>query len=158
MSFRPFFLFWKKLSFYFSVLNTLKTFSKLKKATLLLYTRKFSRLKNFSHIDAAIRFFLTVFSLEPSFFFLFTPRGIRIPVFSVKGRCPRPLDDGGFWGYFKLDSAELDSQPFLCSLYQFCWKLSNFWSFFDNCFSMFTPCRTWTHDIRFWKPAFYQLN
>lgn len=22
----------------------------------------------------------------------------------------------------------------------------------------FTPCRTWTHDIRFWKPAFYQLN
>ena len=25
-----------------------------------------------------------------------TPRGIRIPVTSVKGRCPRPLDDGGF--------------------------------------------------------------
>jgi hypothetical protein len=24
-----------------------------------------------------------------------TPRGIRIPVASVKGRCPRPLDDGG---------------------------------------------------------------
>ena len=24
-----------------------------------------------------------------------TPRGIRIPVSSVKGRCPRPLDDGG---------------------------------------------------------------
>ena len=24
-----------------------------------------------------------------------TPRGIRIPVTSVKGRCPRPLDDGG---------------------------------------------------------------
>jgi hypothetical protein len=24
-----------------------------------------------------------------------TPKGIRIPVTSVKGRCPRPLDDGG---------------------------------------------------------------
>lgn len=24
-----------------------------------------------------------------------TPKGIRIPVASVKGRCPRPLDDGG---------------------------------------------------------------
>lgn len=29
------------------------------------------------------------------FYFLSTPRGIRIPVTSVKGRCPRPLDDGG---------------------------------------------------------------
>jgi len=27
----------------------------------------------------------------------FTPRGIRIPVSSVKGRCPRPLDDGGLY-------------------------------------------------------------
>ena len=26
---------------------------------------------------------------------LYTPKGIRIPVASVKGRCPRPLDDGG---------------------------------------------------------------
>ncbi len=26
-----------------------------------------------------------------------TPRGIRIPVTSVKGRCPRPLDDGGVY-------------------------------------------------------------
>ncbi len=24
-----------------------------------------------------------------------TPKGIRTPVASVKGRCPRPLDDGG---------------------------------------------------------------
>ena len=24
-----------------------------------------------------------------------TPKGSRIPVASVKGRCPRPLDDGG---------------------------------------------------------------
>ena len=24
-----------------------------------------------------------------------TPKGIRIPVCSVKGSCPRPLDDGG---------------------------------------------------------------
>jgi|NorSeaMetagenome_1021524.scaffolds.fasta_scaffold31638_1 hypothetical protein len=24
-----------------------------------------------------------------------TPKGIRIPVASVKGRCPEPLDDGG---------------------------------------------------------------
>ena len=27
--------------------------------------------------------------------FFNTPRGIRIPVASVKGMCPRPLDDGG---------------------------------------------------------------
>jgi hypothetical protein len=27
--------------------------------------------------------------------FFNTPKGIRIPVASVKGRCPRPLDDGG---------------------------------------------------------------
>ena len=27
-----------------------------------------------------------------------TPRGIRIPVTSVKGKCPRPLDDGGIYG------------------------------------------------------------
>jgi hypothetical protein len=26
---------------------------------------------------------------------LITPKGIRIPVCSVKGSCPRPLDDGG---------------------------------------------------------------
>ena len=26
----------------------------------------------------------------------YTPRGIRIPVLSMKKRCPRPLDDGGF--------------------------------------------------------------
>ena len=26
-----------------------------------------------------------------------TPKGIRIPVASVKGRCPRPLDDGGLF-------------------------------------------------------------
>ena len=26
-----------------------------------------------------------------------TPKGIRIPVTSVKGRCPRPLDDGGLF-------------------------------------------------------------
>ena len=25
----------------------------------------------------------------------YTPKGIRTPVASVKGRCPRPLDDGG---------------------------------------------------------------
>lgn len=27
--------------------------------------------------------------------FINTPKGIRTPVASVKGRCPRPLDDGG---------------------------------------------------------------
>ena len=30
-----------------------------------------------------------------SFINLNTPKGIRIPVTSVKGKCPRPLDDGG---------------------------------------------------------------
>ena len=34
-----------------------------------------------------------------------TPRGIRIPVASVKGRCPRPLDDGGFF-FFPLRKIE----------------------------------------------------
>ena len=29
-------------------------------------------------------------------YIVYTPRGIRIPVTSVKGRCPRPLDDGGY--------------------------------------------------------------
>lgn len=29
-----------------------------------------------------------------------TPRGIRIPVTSVKGRCPRPLDDGGVINHY----------------------------------------------------------
>ena len=29
------------------------------------------------------------------FTLIYTPKGIRIPVTSVKGRCPRPLDDGG---------------------------------------------------------------
>ena len=28
-----------------------------------------------------------------------TPKGIRIPVCSVKGSCPRPLDDGGSQKY-----------------------------------------------------------
>ena len=27
--------------------------------------------------------------------FFSSPKGIRTPVASVKGRCPRPLDDGG---------------------------------------------------------------
>lgn len=26
-----------------------------------------------------------------------TPRGIRIPVYTVKGCCPRPLDDGSLY-------------------------------------------------------------
>ncbi len=36
---------------------------------------------------------------KPSLTSLFfdTPKGIRIPVASVKGRCPRPLDDGGLF-------------------------------------------------------------
>ena len=29
-----------------------------------------------------------------------TPKGIRIPVGSVKGCCPRPLDDGGVRIYY----------------------------------------------------------
>ena len=34
--------------------------------------------------------------------FLNTPKGIRIPVASVKGKCPRPLDDGGKIEIMKL--------------------------------------------------------
>ncbi len=30
-----------------------------------------------------------------NFSYKITPKGIRIPVCSVKGSCPRPLDDGG---------------------------------------------------------------
>ena len=37
------------------------------------------------------------FCTKPYLVFLSTPRGIRIPVTSVKGRCPRPLDDGGLF-------------------------------------------------------------
>ncbi len=33
-----------------------------------------------------------------------TPKGIRIPVCSVKGSCPRPLDDGGSILYFHQQS------------------------------------------------------
>jgi hypothetical protein len=46
-----------------------------------------------------------------------TPRGIRIPVASVKGRCPRPLDDGGvslaLFRIAKLNTiVNTNSQPF----------------------------------------------
>ena len=34
--------------------------------------------------------------IKTQVFYNVTPKGIRIPVASVKGRCPRPLDDGGF--------------------------------------------------------------
>jgi hypothetical protein len=33
--------------------------------------------------------------IDISKIFIYTPKGIRTPVTSVKGRCPRPLDDGG---------------------------------------------------------------
>ncbi len=35
-----------------------------------------------------------------------TPKGIRIPVASVKGRCPRPLDDGGLCLFAFLNLAK----------------------------------------------------
>ena len=47
-----------------------------------------------------------------------TPKGIRIPVCSVKGSCPRPLDDGGLYiilyfnfitSILKLESGQRDS-------------------------------------------------
>ena len=38
-----------------------------------------------------------------SYFSLDTPKGIRIPVTSVKGRCPRPLDDGGLYDMILYD-------------------------------------------------------
>ena len=45
-----------------------------------------------------------------------TPRGIRIPVFSMKGRCPRPLDDGG------LDCFdEISIYKFICAVNRILW-------------------------------------
>ncbi len=42
-----------------------------------------------------------------------TPRGIRIPVASVKGRCPRPLDDGGlFFTFLSIDKWYTLVKPF----------------------------------------------
>ena len=35
---------------------------------------------------------------------MLTPKGIRIPVCSVKGSCPRPLDDGGNYQSGQRDS------------------------------------------------------
>ena len=35
------------------------------------------------------------YSSNPMILSSYTPKGIRIPVTSVKGKCPRPLDDGG---------------------------------------------------------------
>ena len=32
---------------------------------------------------------------QEHYYYFHTPKGIRTPVASVKGRCPRPLDDGG---------------------------------------------------------------
>ena len=37
------------------------------------------------------------------------PKGIRIPVPSLKGWCPRPLDDGG--SLIRDKGAELQAQP-----------------------------------------------
>ena len=42
-----------------------------------------------------------------------TPRGIRIPVASMKGRCPRPLDDGGL--LFPASSLSTHSKEMICS-------------------------------------------
>ena len=39
-----------------------------------------------------------------------TPKGIRTPVFAVKGRHPRPLDDGSLhqWVYRDLNPGPID--------------------------------------------------
>ena len=36
-----------------------------------------------------------ILELKNILWIIITPKGIRIPVCSVKGSCPRPLDDGG---------------------------------------------------------------
>jgi hypothetical protein len=80
-------------------------------------------------------------SLPYAFFFLFdTPRGIRIPVASVKGRCPRPLDDGG------LDSFRL---TFIILS-----KLSGFVNYFF--LNYFMPLRHWAK--RCWAWGSRELN
>jgi hypothetical protein len=48
-----------------------------------------------------------------------TPRGIRIPVTSVKGKCPRPLDDGGISNYdhiVVLETAIVNTFFYFCLL------------------------------------------
>jgi hypothetical protein len=53
-----------------------------------------------THTKTRLVRFNSIKPYQPSLFSIFTnifntPKGIRIPVTSVKGRCPRPLDDGG---------------------------------------------------------------
>ena len=58
----------------------------LKSSKIFLY-----KLNHKSHINARLIYFIK----NLSYFLKNTPKGIRIPVTSVKGKCPRPLDDGG---------------------------------------------------------------
>ncbi len=37
-----------------------------------------------------------------------SPRGIRIPVYALKGRCPSPLDDGAVKAALRHDAGAID--------------------------------------------------
>ncbi len=75
-------------------------------AWLCLRVLKKSKKTNPIFIGFKVNVHLCLYSFEETFIRSFilisnkitdTPRGIRIPVSSVKGRCPRPLDDGGYF-------------------------------------------------------------
>ena len=67
-----------------------------------------SRIRTYDLKIMSLASYQTALSRSLCFFVAdLTPRGIRIPVSSVKGRCPGPLDDGGFFFFFCVENSYL---------------------------------------------------
>jgi hypothetical protein len=67
-----------------------------------------SRIRTYDLKIMSLASYQTALSRSLCFFVAdLTPRGIRIPVSSVKGRCPGPLDDGGFLFFFCVENSYL---------------------------------------------------